>query len=67
MKDAPEPPSSDDKYWANPLKCVFAKLEALGLSVPAPKRIPKKKGRPRKDAAEQVPKRPRGRPKKNQG
>jgi hypothetical protein len=65
VKDAPEPSSSDDAYWVHTLINVFEELEALGLSVPAPKPVPKKRGRPKKDSAEQNPKRPRGRPKKN--
>jgi hypothetical protein len=65
VKDAPEPPSSNDAYWVHTLICVFDELEALGLSVPAAKSIPKKRGRPKKDSEEQNPKRPRGRPKKN--
>jgi hypothetical protein len=65
MKDAPEPPSSDDAYWVHTLISVFDELEALGLSMPAPKPIPKKRGRPMKNSAEQNTKRPRGRPKKN--
>ncbi|MDR1109749.1 MAG: transposase, partial [Deltaproteobacteria bacterium] len=65
VKDAPEPPSSNDAYWVHTLICVFDELEALGLSVPAAKPIPKKRGRPKKVSEEQNPKRPRGRPKKN--
>jgi hypothetical protein len=65
MKDAPQPPSSDDGYWVHTLNFVFDELESLGLSVPTPKPVPKKKGRPKKDTAEQKPKNPRGRPKKN--
>jgi hypothetical protein len=65
MKDAPEPPSRDDAHWVHTLISVFDELEALGLSVPAPKPSPKKKGRPKKDSIEQKPKRPRDRPKKN--
>jgi hypothetical protein len=64
-KDAPEPPSSDDTYWVHTLNCIFDELEALGLSMPAAKPIPKKKGRPKKDSEEQNPKKPRGRPRKN--
>ncbi|MDR0662530.1 MAG: hypothetical protein LBF80_00410, partial [Spirochaetaceae bacterium] len=45
MKDAPEPPSSDDAYWVHTLNSVFDELEALGLSVPAPKPATKKRGR----------------------
>ena len=65
MKEAPEPPSSDDAYWVHTLNCVITELEALGLSVPASKPVPRKRGRPRKDAAAPKPKRPRGRPRKN--
>lgn len=45
---APTPPSSDDGYWVHTLMCVFDELEALGLSIPAPKPEPKKRGRPPK-------------------
>ena len=45
---APTPPSSDDGYWVHTLMCVFDELEALGLSIPAPKSEPKKRGRPPK-------------------
>ncbi|MDR1166273.1 MAG: transposase, partial [Deltaproteobacteria bacterium] len=62
VKDAPEPPSSNDVYWVHTLLCVFDELEALGLSAPATKSIPKKMGRPKKNSVEQTPKRPRGRP-----
>jgi hypothetical protein len=48
MKDAPEPPSSDDAYWVHTLHYVFDELEALGLSVPAPKPATKKRGGLRK-------------------
>jgi len=65
MVDAPEPPSSDDGQWVHTLKLVFEELEALGLSEPAAKPAPKKRGRPRKNPEEQKPKRPRGRPRKN--
>ncbi|MDR0663686.1 MAG: hypothetical protein LBF80_06375, partial [Spirochaetaceae bacterium] len=65
MKDAPEPPSSDDAYWVHTLNYVFDELEALGLSVPAPKPATKKRGRPKKNPAEQRPKMPRGRPRKS--
>jgi hypothetical protein len=65
MKDAPEHPSSDDGYWVHTLNYVFGELEALGLSAPPPKPAPKKKGRPKKDPADQKPKRARGRPRKN--
>jgi hypothetical protein len=67
MKDAPEPPSSVEKYWVHTLNYVFTELEALGLSDPASKPIPKKRGRHKKDETEQAPKRPRGRPRKNLG
>jgi len=65
MKDAPEPPKSDDGYWVHTLLNVFQELESLELSMPVPKPTPKKRGRPKKDSAEQKPKRPRGRPRKN--
>jgi hypothetical protein len=65
MTNAPKHPSSDDGFWVHTLNCVFTELEALGLSVPAPKPAQKKVGRPKKDAEEPKPKRPRGRPKKN--
>lgn len=65
--DAPEEPATDDGYWVHTLQTVFEELEALGLSKPIPKPAPKKRGRkPKpKDLAEQKPKRPRGRPRKN--
>jgi hypothetical protein len=44
MKNAPEPPSSDDAFCVHTLNCVFSELEALGLSVPAPKPAPKESG-----------------------
>ena len=62
--DAPEPPSRDDKGWVHTMVSVFDELEALGLSLPAPKPTPKKRGRPKKEPVDQKPKRPRGRPKK---
>ncbi|MDR0549246.1 MAG: transposase, partial [Deltaproteobacteria bacterium] len=65
IKDAPEPPSRGDAFWVHTLNDVFDELEALGLSTPAPKPIPKKRGRPKKDTEERKTKRPRGRPKKN--
>ena len=65
MVDAPTPPKSDDGYWVHTLKTVFAELEALGLSTPAPEQLPKKRGRPRKNPEVSEPKRPRGRPRKN--
>lgn len=64
--DAPEEAKSDDAYWVHTLDLVFEELEALGLSIPAIKPTPKKRGRPRKEKAEpDKPKRPRGRPRKN--
>jgi hypothetical protein len=54
-----------DAFWVHTLNGVFDELEALGLSAPTPKPIPKKRGRPKKDTEERKPKRPRGRPKKN--
>lgn len=65
MVNAPDPPRSDDGCWVHTLNCVFEELEALGLSTPAPKPEPKKRGRPKKEPEIQKPKRPRGRPRKN--
>lgn len=65
MVDSPEEPATDDGFWVHTLNYVFDELEALGLSEPAPKPAPKKRGRPRKNPAESQPKRPRGRPRKN--
>lgn len=65
MVDSPEPPKSDDDGWVHTINCVFEELEALGLSTPVPSAPPKKRGRPKKEPAEQKPKRPRGRPRKN--
>ena len=69
MVDAHGEPSTGDKYWVYTLKTVFEELEALGLSKPIPQPVAKKRGRPRKHPVEEVtskPKRPRGRPRKNQ-
>lgn len=65
--DAPSDPVTDDGYWVHTLKTVFEELEALGLSTPVPKPEPKKRGRkPKpKDPLENKPKRPKGRPRKN--
>mgnify|MGYP004447602403 FL=1 len=65
--DAPTEPSADDGYWVHTLLGVHEELEALGLSKPIPKPEPKKRGRkPKpKDPADQKPKRPRGRPRKD--
>jgi len=65
MVDAPTPPKSDDGYWVHTLNTVFVELEALGLSIPVSKEMPKKRGRPRKNPVVSEPKRPRGRPRKN--
>lgn len=66
MADAPAEPKSDDGYWVHTLQCVFEELEALGLSEPAPKPEPKKRGRkPKPRDANTMPKRPRGRPRKD--
>jgi len=62
--DAPKNPASNDGYWIHTLKTVFEELEMLGLSTPAPKPTPKKRGRPRKNTEVSKPKRPRGRPRK---
>lgn len=65
--DAPEEPATDDGGWVHTLQIVFDELEALGLSRPVPKPEPNKRGRkPKpKEPAEQKPKRPRGRPRKD--
>ena len=63
--DAPQNPKSDDEYWVHTLQTVFTELEALGLSEAIPKPETKKRGRKPKAQAEQKPKRPRGRPRKN--
>jgi hypothetical protein len=65
MKNAPEPPSSDDGQWIHTLISVFDELESLGLSLPAPKPAAKKRGRPKKNLSELEPKKSRGRRKKN--
>jgi len=65
MTHATVPPKSDDGYWVHTLNTVFEELEALGLSIPIPKTEPKKRGRPRKNPAVNIPNRPRGRPRKN--
>ena len=50
MVNAPEKkPKSDDGFWRNVSEWVFPELEALGLSIPADKPAPKKRGRPRKN------------------
>ena len=68
MTDAPlnVPASSDDEYWVHTLNTVMETLEKLGLSVPAAKPEPKKRGRkPKvKEQSETTPRRPRGRPRK---
>jgi hypothetical protein len=60
-----EPPRSDDGRWIHTMKYELEDLEKLGLSIPAPKPEPKKRGRPRKNPETAAPKRPRGRPGKN--
>lgn len=65
LRGAPEPACSDDGYWVHTLVSVFEELEVLGLSVPVPKSVPKKRGRPKKAILEHRLKRPRGRPRKN--
>ena len=58
--DAPEGAKSDDGFWVHAFSYVLEELEALGLSEPAPKPEPRKRGRPRKNPAEpDKPKRPR--------
>lgn len=63
--DAPEHAATNDGHWIHTLEYEFSELEALGLSEPMPKPVPKKRGRPRKNPVpEDVPKRRRGRPRK---
>ena len=63
--DAPENPASDDNGWIHTNVGVLEELEALGLSTPAAKPEPKKRGRPRKEQPDNKTKRPRGRPPKS--
>lgn len=65
MVDSSEKPTIDDGFWVHTLSYVFDELEALGISKPIPKPVPKKRVRPRKNPVEDKPKRPRGRPRKN--
>ena len=51
--NAPIEPATDDGYWVHTLKLVFDELEALGLSKPATKPLPKKRGRKPKTRNEQ--------------
>lgn len=46
--DAPFPPASDDEYWVHTLPMVLKEMEILGLSIPAPKPEPRRRGRPPK-------------------
>lgn len=64
--DAPEVASTADDGWINRIKWRMEIMEALGLSVPAPKPVKRKPGRPRKNPSPKAekPKRPRGRPRK---
>ncbi len=64
--DAPTEAATDDKYWVHTLNNVFEELEVLGLSKPAHKDEPKKRGRKPKLEKLKLPKRPRGRPRKLQ-
>lgn len=64
--DAPEHAATNDGHWIHTLEYEFAELDALGLSEPIPKPVPKKRGRPRKNPVlENKPKRRRGRPRKH--
>ena len=63
--DAPENPASDDNGWIHTNVGVLEELEALGLSTPAAKPEPKKRGRPRKEQPNNKTKKPRGRPPKS--
>jgi hypothetical protein len=53
--DELEPPSSIDGYWVHTLNYVFDELEALGLSVPAPKTAKRKGDVLRKIRLSRVP------------
>ena len=65
MKSGPLEAHTNDEFWVHTLIQTFGTLEALGLSIPADKPEPKKRGRPRKNPPpEAKPKRPRGRPPK---
>ena len=64
--DAPEHPSRTDGAWVHTLPNVHDTMEKLGLSAGLEPAEPKKRGRPRKQVTEEKPKRPRGRPRKNQ-
>ena len=62
LTDAHEEALSDDGHWVHVSERIFPELEAMGLSIPVPKPVPKKRGRPRKDP--DAPKKKRGRPPK---
>ena len=49
LVDSPDVPETGDGYWVHTLSTEFEEMEALGLSKPIPKPIPKKRGRPRKN------------------
>jgi len=60
-------PKTNDGLWVHTLESVFEELEKLGLSEGVQKAEPKKRGRkPKEQSAITEPKRPRGRPRKNQ-
>lgn len=66
IRSGPLEAQSTDEFWVHTLIQTYGILEALGLSIPAEKPEPKKRGRPRKNPlAEAKPKRPRGRPPKH--
>lgn len=56
MSDAPAEAETGDKYWVHTLKTEFEELEKLGLSKPIPQAVPKRRGRPRKNKDNEVPK-----------
>lgn len=62
---APKDARTDDGFWTRGLKKDMELMERLGLSEPAPKPPPKKRGRPKKNPEKETVKKPRGRPKKN--
>ncbi len=65
MKSGPLEAHTEDEFWVHTFIQTFETLEALGLSIPAEKPEPKKRGMPRKNPLPEVkPRRPRGRPPK---
>ena len=63
--DAPEITKSDDGFWVHAFKYVLEYLEALGLSIPAPKPETKKRGRHKKESSSKEKKSKKAGSKKN--